>query len=42
MTNRSKFSSSFKAKVELKELKEKETLVELSYRFELSQEIISR
>lgn len=42
MTNRRKFSSAFKAKVALEALKEKETLAELSHRFEVSQEMISR
>lgn len=42
MANRRKFSSAFKAKVALEALKEKETLAELSHRFEVSQEIISR
>lgn len=42
MANRRKFSSAFKAKVALEALKEKETLAELSHRFEVSQEMISR
>lgn len=42
MANRRKFSSAFKAKVAIEALKEKETLAELSRRFEVSQEIISR
>ena len=42
MANRRKFSSVFKSQVALEALKEKETLSELSQRFEVSQEIISR
>ncbi len=42
MANRRRFSSAFKAKVAIEALKEKETLAELSRRFEVSQEIISR
>lgn len=42
MANRRKFSSAFKAKVAIAALKEKETLAELSHRFEVSQEMISR
>lgn len=42
MANRRKFSSAFKAKVAIEALKEKETLAELSRRFEVSQEMISR
>lgn len=42
MANRRKFTSAFKAKVAIEALKEKETLAELSLRFEVSQEVISR
>lgn len=42
MVNRRKFSSAFKAKVAMEALKERETLAELSHRFEVSQEMISR
>lgn len=42
MANRRKFSSAFKAKVSIEALKDKETLAELSHRFEVSQEMISR
>lgn len=42
MANRRKFTSAFKSKVALEALKEKETLAELSTRFEVSQEMISR
>ena len=41
-TTRRKFSSAFKARVALEALKERETLSELSTRFEVAQEIISR
>lgn len=42
MANRRKFSSAFKAQVALEALKERESLAELSRRFEVSQVIISR
>lgn len=42
MVSRRKFSSAFKSKVALAALKERETLAELSVRFEVSQEMISR
>lgn len=42
MVNRRKFSSAFKAQVALEALKERESLAELSRRFEVSQVMISR
>ena len=42
MANRRKFSSAFKARVAIEALKERQTLAELSQKFEVSQEVISR
>ncbi|MEG1567894.1 MAG: transposase [Anaerovoracaceae bacterium] len=42
MANRRKFSSAFKAQVALEALKERQSLAELSQRFEVSQVVISR
>jgi transposase-like protein len=42
MTSRRKFTSEFKAKVVIEAIKERETLTELSHRFELNPMIISR
>ena len=41
-TTRRKFSSAFKAQVAIEALKERETLAELSTRFGVAQEMISR